>query len=97
MERGGVKGQKMTQYGKKLCLSQFVSQEPFLIWLWFLVHVQNNDISILFKKIWFVRFLGEGGGSGWVKAQKMTQNYQFQSIMYYILETVDHFWYAGVR
>ena len=29
---GGVKGQKMSQNDKKLCLSCFISQEPYIIW-----------------------------------------------------------------
>ena len=31
-----------------------------------------------------------GGGARWVKGQKMTHNYQFQSVTLYILGTVDH-------
>ena len=32
---GMVKGQKMAQNDKKVCLSHSVSQEPYIIWLWF--------------------------------------------------------------
>ena len=33
----GGKRAKMTQNHKKFCLSHSVSQEPFILWLWFLV------------------------------------------------------------
>ena len=39
----GVKRQKMAQNGKKM--SYFVSQELYLIWLWFLVHMSKVMIS----------------------------------------------------
>ena len=35
----GVKGQKMSQNDKNLCLSHFISQEASVIWLWFLLHI----------------------------------------------------------
>ena len=63
----GVKSQKMAQNEKKFCLSHSISQEPYIIWLWFLVHI------FIFSKFWFFRFLGG------IKRKKMTQNYQFQS------------------
>ena len=46
--RGGgllIKGQKMVQNGKKFCLSQSVSQEPYIIWLWLLVHMCKMMVS----------------------------------------------------
>ena len=36
---GVVKGQKMAQNEKKKNLSHSVSQETYIIWLWFLVHM----------------------------------------------------------
>ena len=44
----GLKGQKTAQNDKKFCLSQFISQEPCLIWLWFLVHMCKMMISRAF-------------------------------------------------
>ena len=43
--RGGIKGQKMAQNGKKFCLSHSVSQELYMIRLWFLVHICKMMIS----------------------------------------------------
>ena len=40
-----LKGQKMTQNDKKFCLPHSVSQEPYIIWLWFLVHMCKMMIS----------------------------------------------------
>ena len=35
----GLKGQKMAQNDKKVCPSHSVSQEPYIIWSWCLVHL----------------------------------------------------------
>ena len=35
----GVKGQKNAQNDKKFCLYHSISLEPYIIWIWFLVHV----------------------------------------------------------
>ena len=62
-----VKGQKMTRKDKKI-LSHSVSQELYLIWLWFLVHVckmmmPSTIFFILFKFLvfWVFRGVGVGG------------------------------------
>ena len=36
---GELNGQKMVQNDKIFCLSHSVPQEPYIIWLWFLVHM----------------------------------------------------------
>ena len=41
----GVKGQKMAQNDKKFCLSHFILQEPYIIWLSFMVHLCKMMIS----------------------------------------------------
>ena len=73
---GWVKGQKMGQNNKKFSLPHSVSQEPYLIWLWFLMHICKMMISpaffFFFSKFLFSRFLGG------IKGQKMIHNYQFQ-------------------
>ena len=65
----GVKGQKMAQNDKKFCLSHSVSQELYIIWLWFLVHMCKMTIPpaifSFFQKIDFFWFLGG-------KREKMT-------------------------
>ena len=38
----GVKGQKMAQNDRKLCLSHSISQEAYIVWSWFLVHMCNG-------------------------------------------------------
>ena len=53
----------MAQNYKKSCLSHSISQEPYIIWLWFLVHMCRMMISpancfIFFFKSWFLGFLG---------------------------------------
>ena len=40
-----VKGQKMTQNVKKFCLSCFISHEPYIIWLSYMVHMCKMIIS----------------------------------------------------
>ena len=59
---GKVKWQKMAQNDKKFCLSHSVSQELYLIWLWFLeskivyqIKIIKIKISIcLFKHFYFL-------------------------------------------
>ena len=41
----GVKGQKMVQNDKKLCLSHTMSQEPYIIWLSFMVQMCKMIMS----------------------------------------------------
>ena len=95
----GVKGQKMIQNDKKICLSHSLSKELYLIWLWFLVNMYNMiswTIFFVFSKFWFFGLLGEVG----VKGQKMIHNYQFQSATLHISRTVDHIikiFYTGVK
>ena len=42
---GRLKGQKMAQNDKKFCLSHSVSQELYIIWLWFLLHICKMMMS----------------------------------------------------
>ena len=53
---GWAKGQKVAQNDKIFCLSHSASQEPYIIWLWFLVHMCK--IFFIFSEVWFLRFLG---------------------------------------
>ena len=83
----GATGQKMAQYDKKLCCCA-----PYLhIISWFLVHmckimiISSNFFHFFFQNSFF--FPGFQGG---VKEQKMTHDYQFQSVTPYISWTVDH-------
>ena len=41
----GIKGQKMVQNDKKFCLSRFISQEPYIIWLSCMVQMCKMIIS----------------------------------------------------
>ena len=86
----GVKGQKMALNDKNVCPSHSISHEPYLIWLWFLVHICKIIVSSnffhFFKILIFVFFRGRGRG---VKGQKMTQNYHFQSFTLFFSGTVD--------
>ena len=54
----GVKGQKMVQDDKKLCLLHFMSQEPYILWSWFMVHMHKMMIYpgffYIFSKFWFL-------------------------------------------
>ena len=73
----------MDQNDKTFCLSHSISQEMYIIWLWFLVHMSKMIISpavsffILMLIFWFFR-------------RVKGQNYQFYSVMFYISGTVDH-------
>ena len=133
---------------KKLGLLYSLSQEAYIIWLWFLVHMSkvmaSQDASFIVLKFWFFWLLREYKGKKWPKmtknsvsltpylrnctsydcgfwytcvkswyllqffffifskfwffwflggegkGQKITHNYQFQSVTFYISITVDH-------
>ena len=67
-----IKGWKTTQNDKKFCLSHYISQEPYIIWFSFMVHMYKMIISpcvfFIFSKFlifWIVRG---------VKGQQMVQN-----------------------
>ena len=42
---GVVKGQKIVQNDKKFCLSHYMFQELYIIWLWFMVHIYKMMVS----------------------------------------------------
>ena len=74
---------------KKNCLLHFLSQEPYIIWLSFMIHKCSMIISLgLFFSI-FSKFL-----IFWVvervKGQKMTQNDKTLSFALYISRTMHH-------
>ena len=48
---GGVKGQKAIQNDKKLCLLPSISQEPYTIWLSFVVQMCKMIISSVFFNV----------------------------------------------
>ena len=54
----GVKGQKKVQNDKEFCLSRSISQEPYSIWLSFMVHLCNMIISldVFFFFFFFILF-----------------------------------------
>ena len=65
----------MVQNDKKLCLPGLISQEPYIIWLIFMVHMCIMIISpggfFIFPRFWFFRLLGLGksvkNGPKWQK------------------------------
>ena len=68
--KGVLKGHKMTQNDKQFCLSRSISQEPSIIWLWFLVHMCKMMISLanffIFQNFDF-GVLGGWKGKKWPK------------------------------
>ena len=85
----GVKGQKMVQNDKKFCPMHSSSQEPYIIWLSFMLHISKMIISsgvffIFFKSLifWVVR-----GEKGQKKAQNNKKNL---SVIPYISGTIYH-------
>ena len=57
-----VKGQKIVQNYKKFCLLCFISQESYILWLSFMVHLCEimifPGIFFSFSKFWFSGLLG---------------------------------------
>ena len=70
---GGIKGQKSVQNDKTLCLPHSISQEPYIIWLPFRLHmckmIISTGIIFMFSKFWF-----SGSIAGRVKWQKSVGN-----------------------
>ena len=70
----GVKGQKSVQNDKKFWPSCFISQEPYIIWLSFLVHfckmIISPDFFFIFSKFWFFWVVREVKGQKWSKMTK---------------------------
>ena len=67
-------GQKIAQDDKKICLFYWISQEPYIIWLSFMVHKCKMIISpgffLFFSKFWIFGFLGGSNGKKWPKMTK---------------------------
>ena len=85
----GVKVQKMAQNDKKLCLTLNVRNCTYMIVVFGTMCKMMRSLAIFFfffSKFWFL-FLWERVE---VKGQKMTHNYQFQSVKLYISRTVDY-------
>ena len=70
----GVKGQKMVQNDKKFCASHVISQEPYIIWLSFMLHMCKMIISpgvfFIFSKFWFFGLLWGWKDKRWSKMTK---------------------------
>ena len=77
---GRVKGIKITQNDKKLWLSHLISQEAYIIWSSFLVHMCKRIISqacfVHFFQILIFRVNSGVKGKTW---PKMTQNYGYHT------------------
>ena len=58
----GVKGQKVVQNKKKLYLTCYISQETYIIWFSFMVHIckiiTSTGVFSIFSKFWFSGLLG---------------------------------------
>ena len=57
----GLLGQKNGQkngprWQKKICLLELIFQEPYLIWLWFMVHLCKMMMSLAFFSSFFLSF-----------------------------------------
>ena len=69
-----VKSQKMVQNVKKLCLSRLICQEPYIIWLSFMLHLCKMMISPgIFFHFFSFKILTFWVARG-VKGQKTVQN-----------------------
>ena len=69
---GGVKGQKIVQNEKKLCLSHSISQDPYIIWLSFMVHLCKIMISpyVFFLRFFQILIFGINGAKKGKKGSK---------------------------
>ena len=83
----GVKGQKMVQNDKKICLSHSTSQEPYIIRLLFMVHMSAmiifSGIFLIFQNFDFLCCQG-------LERAKNAKNAQALSVGPYISGTIYH-------
>ena len=79
----GVNGQKTVQDDKKFCLLHFISQKPYIIWSWFMVHMYKRIgyISGCFSHFFQILIFGVNSGA---KEQKMAQNDRKFSLTLYL-------------
>ena len=72
---GSVKGQKMAQNEKKVCLSCFISQESFIIWSSFMIHMCNRIIytglCYIYSRFLFLGSIVGKNDKGWPKITKI--------------------------
>ena len=95
----GVKGQKMVQNDKKVCQSPSISQELYIIWSSFVVHMGKRIISpvffFIFLKLWFSRLL-----KGW-KSKKCPKMTKKKNVLHFISQEAytrwSWFWYTYVK
>ena len=85
---GGVKWQKMAQKKKKICPACFISQEPYILWLSFMLHLCKMIISpgsyFISSKFWFFGLLGSKRAKNSPKWQEIL------SIALHISGTMHH-------
>ena len=96
----GVKEQKTVQNDKVLSVALH-TQEPYIIWLSFIVHMCKIIISpgvyFIFSKFWFSGLLGGGGG---VKGQKKFQHHKKFCPTPFLRNHTSydcHLWYTSVK
>ena len=70
-----LKRQKMVWNDKKFCLLHSISQEPYIIWLSFMVHmckmIISPDCFFIFSKFWFFWLLEGNSAKNGPKWQKI--------------------------
>ena len=86
----GVKGQKMTQNDQKLCFLCLISEEPYITWSSFMVHMCKR---IIFLGL-FVHFfqIFNFGVNCVVKGQKMVQNDKNFCLLHSIFQEAYIIW-----
>ena len=76
----GWKGKNWPKMTKKLSLLHSISQEAYIIWSWFLVHIckmmKSPGAFSFFSTFWFSRLLGGGEGGGGSKREKNGPKWQ---------------------
>ena len=95
----GVKGQKMFQNDKTFCPLRWTSQEPYLMYLSFMVHVYEIVISpgifFIFSKFWYFGLFGWWKGK---KQSKITKNCVCQAPYFRNHTSYDcYLWYTCVK
>ena len=90
---GGLKGKKWSKMTKKICLSGSISQEPYIIWLSFMVQmckmIKSPGVFFKFKILifWVAREL---------KGEKVAQNEKNFCLVYLIFQEPYIIWSSSM-
>ena len=84
-----VKGQKIVQNDKKICLLCLISQELYIVWSSLMVHMWNMIISPGFFHLFQIFIFGVNSGVVW-KGKKWKNGKKLMPVIFHISGSMHH-------